>query len=377
MNRRRFLKHAGATSAIVGASALGLDFLVGPQSNPKTGLTISSTSPTSQASSTKLPSTTKTQLASLHGRLFFDYNGNGKQDGDEPAVSGARVQLKNTLGNVVAEASTDSSGNFKIEYVPPGAYTLFPLADPRFRYMCRSADEFRSVSDGYPIVLNEPSSIDVGLMEGFMTSPFDSQPLRIFAYVDLDKRTGLVLDWQGGKHTYDLHSGTDGATGKAYAAAAGFIISAEDDWQNDPMLRIPGNRVIIFHPTGTPAAGYTTGYMHLGELDREIRRINIEDGRTLWLKGNMSALQRVRRGQMLGNIGFTGNNPDNVLHLHFEVNQPPWQTRGMYYDGKKGGWASGEVIDPYRWIGDGSPPSDYANPQSLWTKDNDPQFAMT
>lgn len=31
MDRRRFLKYAGAAGAVIGASAIGLDYLVGPR----------------------------------------------------------------------------------------------------------------------------------------------------------------------------------------------------------------------------------------------------------------------------------------------------------------------------------------------------------
>ena len=193
--------------------------------------------------------------------------------------------------------------------------------------MCRSADEVTATADGYAISLPQGmTELNVGLMEGFLTSPFDSQPLKIFAYVDLDKRTGSVVDWQGGKNTYDLHSGTDGATSKAYAAAPGYIVS----------VRTIGRMTQCW-----PFLGIESSFFTLLVLLSLATRLDIciletwtpiseestsRIGRILWLKGNMSALQQVRRGLVLASIGFTGNNPDNILHLHFEVNQPAWQT---------------------------------------------------
>ena len=161
----------------------------------------------------------------------------------------------------------------------------------------------------------------------------------------------------------------DAETTLAYSAAPGWIVSAEDDWETDPMLYVPGNRVIVFHPSG-----FTTVYNHLGRLNSEIEAIKIDQGRELWFAHRTAELQFVARGQVLGDVALTGRNPDSLVHLHFEVNRQPWQTQGMYYDGQVGGWGSGEVVDPFRWIGAGAPPSEYAGSVSLWTVDNDPQF---
>jgi len=98
MNRRRFLKYAGATAAAVGASALGLSY-ISQQSPSMVSPTASTTSTarelttTSSSLSSSLSSSTEAiQLASLQGKLFFDYNGNGVQDAGEPAVQGASAQ---------------------------------------------------------------------------------------------------------------------------------------------------------------------------------------------------------------------------------------------------------------------------------------------
>ena len=71
-----------------------------PPSSSPTGTSVSSTS------------SSPAQLASLEGRLFFDYNGNGIQDPEEPAVPNAKLSL---VGPVKFEALTDSAGDYKIE----------------------------------------------------------------------------------------------------------------------------------------------------------------------------------------------------------------------------------------------------------------------
>jgi hypothetical protein len=89
INRRRFLEYAGATAAVVGGTVLGLDLLPTQQSNPIGKTATSSTSSTVITSSLTLASSAKAQLASLSGRLFFDYNGNGKQEDNEPSIGDA------------------------------------------------------------------------------------------------------------------------------------------------------------------------------------------------------------------------------------------------------------------------------------------------
>jgi hypothetical protein len=185
MDRRRFLKYAGATAAAVGASALGLNYI--SQQSPSTVSPTASTTSTARELTTNssslrssLSSSTEAiQLASLQGSMFFDYNGNGKQDGEEPAVVGALVQLKDDAGKVVADGLTDSSGDYKLEDIKAGFYSLHVgvdhLSDKRLSYMCTSTNEFRAVTDDYRLSIREDTLMDVGLMEGFLTLPQEKE----------------------------------------------------------------------------------------------------------------------------------------------------------------------------------------------------------
>jgi hypothetical protein len=51
--------------------------------------------------------------AQVSGQAFFDRNGNGHQDRGEVALAGVTVQLINPDGDVVATATTDSSGRYR------------------------------------------------------------------------------------------------------------------------------------------------------------------------------------------------------------------------------------------------------------------------
>ncbi len=66
--------------------------------------------------------------ASIGDRVWTDVNNNGLQDAAETAgISGVIVQLKNSLGVVIATATTNASGNYLFANLPAGAYTVvFP-----------------------------------------------------------------------------------------------------------------------------------------------------------------------------------------------------------------------------------------------------------
>jgi hypothetical protein len=147
LNRRKFLKYAGTSAAVVGASALGLNYF--SQQSPLMMISTTSTTLVPRRTTTSVSLSTSTesvQLASLQGGLFFDYNGNGVQDGEEPAVTGAAIQLRDLVGAIIAETFTDSSGDYKLEDIKAGSYRVRVVADKRFGYMCMSPSEFGKVS---------------------------------------------------------------------------------------------------------------------------------------------------------------------------------------------------------------------------------------
>jgi hypothetical protein len=334
MDRRRFLKYAGATAAVVGASALGLNYLT--ERSPSTTSQTSSTTLTPRVSTTTvsfISSSESVQLASLQGRLFFDYNGNGIQDAGEPAVPGAKVQLIDDAWKVVIETLTDSAGDYKLEDVPVGRYTFSFSADRKFRNICRSVKESRAIDTGYVLNLNtgylddmplvKNQKMDFGLMEGYLTLPFPrgTQEFRQRSYVDVGGRNGPT-DWQGKTQTYPLHQGTDFFVPegtKILAAGPGMVTLNRYEQDN-------GNVMGIDHINGD-----MTWYAHLnsgvGKLD-----------------------EMVSRGTVIGLSGHTGKLSGKWPHVHF----------GVYKGGRS-------MIDPYR---------DLLSPNSvsLWTVDNKPQY---
>lgn len=268
----------------------------------------------------------------MYGRLFFDYNGNGMQDGKEPAIPKAKVKLVDNTGKVTAEAVTDSSGDYKLEDVSTGAYRLYVEADKKFRYMCRTIEEFRAVEEGYDVLLNESGQLNIGLMEGFLTMPFANGTKeygrRVYVNIGPD---GKPTDWRGGKQTYQRltykHAGIDYfiREGTPILAAAPGSVSGHS---YDPH----GGRVIWLEHK----YGYYTLYSHLKEV--------IKDTGT------------TKRGEV---IGLSGSSMNDSAHLHFEVEKPPYPRSQPFLF----------PVDPYRSL-----VPRLGSPLSLWSKDNDPQY---
>ena len=62
-------------------------------------------------------------MGAVGDTAWLDLNGNGLQDGVEPALPGIHIALYQ-YGELAAEADTDSQGRYLISDLYPGAYTL-------------------------------------------------------------------------------------------------------------------------------------------------------------------------------------------------------------------------------------------------------------
>jgi len=356
MDRRRFLKYTGASAAVVGASALGLGYLSGQ--NLSTASSKTSTATMHQlatSSSVASTSTQTTQLTSLRGRLFFDYNGNGKQDGEEPAVAGARVQLKDSSDNVVvAETVTDSSGEYKLEHLKIGGYLLHVVTDKRFTHLCISPSGFRSVSDDLVVsLMGESECMDIGLMEGFLTLPLSSKTnFSIDRFYDWDPDPKRSLWWNNsaGSDPYN-HPGID------YRIREGVdvIATAPGIFEANNTGRDAAGALYVY--LSHPSANVWTFYNHLSEV--------------------LVTPGAVKRGDVIAKTGSSGA---AYPHLHFGlcryigdylVWSEAYKTLFEIDDANSGYWAQKEH-DTYHWI---KVPKD-ANPNvhNNWTRLNDPQF---
>lgn len=160
-------------------------------------------------------------------------------------------------------------------------------------------------------------------------------------YVDVDSGPS-AKDYTCGSVTYDGHKGTDfrvrtlkdAARGVAVIAAADGIVRALRDGELDRLIESErdrravadkecGNGVVINH-----GDGWETQYCHLRKGS-----VTVREG------------QRVRRGQQIGYVGFSGD--AGFPHVHFQVRH------------------TGQVIDPFggRTFADGC---DAHTAQALW-----------
>ena len=193
LDRRRFLKYAGATAAVVGASALGLADLLSPRFETPSQVATPTLTTTIRTSSLISPKA----LTSLDGSLFFDYNMNAIRDPGEPSVLQTKVELTSYDGQFARDVNTDIAGSWAIENVPAGKYSLQFYPDQRYRCICNSDEQFYAIDTSFGIALTEKLQIlNFGVAEGFLTLPF-AKGTRCDWGDSFDEGDGI--DWTGQK----------------------------------------------------------------------------------------------------------------------------------------------------------------------------------
>jgi hypothetical protein len=298
--------------------------------------------------------TTSVPTYRIFGKIFFDHNGNGKQDQGEPDVPDVAIALDGK--NVTA---TNSTGWYLITSVVEGNHTIRPFPPARFRYMCESASEFRSTKEYYGISVGNSTRKDIGLMEGFLTLPTPSGvPYEVDRFYDRDPDPDKYL-WWNGVTGYDRnmnrgyspnHDGIDYYLKEGNPLVSPAPGTVESINYEDP----GGNYIIIRH-----ANGYRTSCGHIS-------------------KAVVNVGEQVTRGQIIAISGKSGRNTElaNYPHNHFRLTygrtmaidpyaptfKMPPQYSG-YYDLQGGA----------HWVS--SPIESSPNMDSHWTKNNDPQYA--
>jgi len=341
MDRRAFLKCAAAGVAVVSSAVAGYEFerwqtaLVQPAVTTAT-VTETVTGPVSTVTKTR------TMISgNLEIELFADWHGDGARQNDEPLVKDAILKVKGEGRDEIVQA--DDKGRHVLRgVIDGGRYHLdfagFPAGRP-YRFFSLPNGEFHPTADGYDFVSDlSRSTISVGLMNGFLTLPF-AAGTHLDAgtgYPDIETAAGKWIDWRGKDATYDGHNGTDFIIKEGtsvLAAAPGVLRNIVDQPEHAHLW------VEVEH-----AGGYWTTYSHLTECI-------------------VPAGTKVERGQYVGPSGaaVVCRSPSGTPvpcyspHLHFAV------CRGMWKD----------YLDPYRSLVPGK-----GSAESLWTKDNDPQYPL-
>jgi hypothetical protein len=207
LNRRRFLKYAGVGAAVVGASALGLDYLLSPQlairttsSTSSLGTTTTSSSLTSSSlSESSLSSTLSSATSSnVYNRLsfFFDPNLNGKKDQEETILT----NLKVTRGGIAVDATEGTILVEKNSTVDLWIEGTAPNGKPLTTYTAFEPHESRLLPHVRINSLSEDFSL--GLADGCATSPIKPseliwEPFLVFnsiisILINITLRTGLT-----------------------------------------------------------------------------------------------------------------------------------------------------------------------------------------
>ncbi len=69
-------------------------------------------------------------LVSVSGSIYDDVNGSGSANPGEPGLAGRTAEVLDSGNNLVASAISDASGNYSVNDVGPGTFTLHVLPLP-------------------------------------------------------------------------------------------------------------------------------------------------------------------------------------------------------------------------------------------------------
>jgi hypothetical protein len=143
--------------------------------------------------------------AKLFGVVFFDHNGDGSQQPNEPGIAGASVSVGNQ------STSSYCNGVYYFRNLPDGSHSLVVTADG-FRYLSLSRSDFEPIGTPVLATVSGNTQQDVGLMQGFLTLPYSyGTTYNIGEYFDYDPEYGKYLWWNGqqGSGAWRNHVGTD------------------------------------------------------------------------------------------------------------------------------------------------------------------------
>jgi len=361
LNRRRFLKYAGTTAAAVGASALGLDFLLRPEIR-NFNQTVGSELTTSMSSTATAVTSTKT--TDLQLRLFHDYHGDGVQQPDEPSLRNLTMEI---LGSGYrATINADSDGVYWAREIPIGAKYMLVFDDQQFRYLALPNGDFVRTEDYSFVISSDERSLDLGLMEGFLTLPArPSAHFDIDRFYDHDPDPQKYLWWNGvAGYDKELRRGyAPNHPGIDYYMAEGNPLPSPAPGTVDSVGEDEGGKYIFIRHTNdlkTSCGHISSAVVKEGDL--------------------------IARGQIIALSGKSGKNTElaNYPHNHFQLiyhghcaidpYSPEFtltQQNCGYYDASRTDPATGS----FPWIPLAISDESLVMP-NYWTKKNDPQYAL-
>jgi hypothetical protein len=116
--------------------------------------------------------------STVHGIVFFDKDGSGRRSGNEPGIPGVPVVLANGDRSIVRTAYTDQGGEYWIEGISPGTYTLrFINVYAPSENINEAVDRFRSeYGDEFTLTTAPTQQITVKAGETAEAKPTGYQP---------------------------------------------------------------------------------------------------------------------------------------------------------------------------------------------------------
>jgi murein DD-endopeptidase MepM/ murein hydrolase activator NlpD len=324
-----------ARAALAGALVLGVFGCNQPTLQPATEVASTTlTDPQAAGTGSTVPSG-----LSLHGTVFHDWNGNGKQDSDsapgEPALPGIRVCLDDADSGLCGVTSAD--GKFAIEEAPLGEHSLWIDSD-RYSYLFISVNEVAALeTQDVCVRIDGPSTLNLGLGEGPLTLPFPcaemGQVAGVSDHFDADIRPGQARDWMGRSQAKDGYAATTFAIrGKATVVASA-----------------PG---LVFY-----VGGYADLYLVEVHCFLSVPWFPGNQPLSLWYVGlDEVAVQRgdiVARGQVLGRVLESGSATAEGLE---RLTLRAFRTDGFW------GYVFHDLYRDIQKVG----------ARGFWTRDNDP-----
>jgi len=302
-----------------------------PTSTP---LPTSTPPPTATITSSPIP------LVNVEGVLFFDYNGSGLREDEEPALPNFEVCIKAKAICV----KTDENGKYEFKNIAPEGTTFsLSIVDPNvnnpalaFRYINywkgkvtipayekngiqvpeQNLDDTVVIPVDRGVTVITGAKNEVGLMQGFLTSPFlcgQSSPIGL--WYDHDTRGGYSLNYAGEKNPlvaqeggqtrlvggWDNHDGTDFAVpiGTTIIASAPGIVNWAD--------YIPNER----RPLAITIDHFTNREFATGSGHHSVLLVERDDP--------------IYRGQI---IALSGKSGSSWPHVHFDVFHPHREING-------------------------------------------------
>lgn len=274
--------------------------------------------------------------ARLFGVVFFDYNGDGIKQPNEPGAEGANIFVggESTL--------SQCQGVYYFRNLPDGVYDLI-VTSPGFRYLSISRSEFKATGTPLQVTISGRTERNIGLMQGFLTMPFSRNAnARISEYFDYDPRYYKYLWWNGqaGDGVWRNHVGTDFAVASngtpVVAAAPGMVAHISRDLYSGSCVSVKINAINEIY----------WGACHITPT--------------------VSVGQFLSRGDLIGYVDFP-----SFPHVHLDIGQP--KSDGFYF------------IDPFvpldpnicaewKWAPNNDPIYVKANcSPGFWTVKNNPQ----